>query len=653
MNETQALQAVLDRTQRRIRLQLVIERATTTATLGLAMVIVSIFFYKSRSLDYAGLVWALAVAAATVVAGALWGLLGRIHPEMVMKRLDVANETRDAMISAFDFMRRLPTEPEGEQRLLMEAQVRHTLQILAQIDHRKASRFRMPRDLGAVGALGVALAAFLVMSLPHQTTEAYVPREPVAGPRLKIDEDLYNEAKDDMKVVEDLARQLKDELMVEFLKEYKALLEALKRGDLSREEFERLYQALMKKYFQGQEQDAANQKGLQQQIQELGKELAKHAATKELGEALKDHDLDAAKKALENLAEKLKDPKLSKTEREQIAKALEQAAKVMENKDSKALDSEMKRQEQELQKQIDQARKQSEDLKRRMDQAKNPQEKERLRRQFNKQKRDLERLERQKQQTAEQRRTLDSLRRSMEDLASQMKRGEKMTPEMQKALEELQKQLSKYQNQSARGGTRGQAQLTLKQLKELLKRLGNKQGQQKGALSDYLDRARQGNQKGQQPCGSCKGSGQKPGGKGKCDSCGGSGSQGGQGAGLQPGGQGGRPGGLTRSGEQPGGQGAGQGGKKWGTGHNPDSVQGKATGLDAKHQAHTAKGQQGKGPSEAQVFQGSADKGFSSTDYRRVYVAYKKIWQKVINQEEVPPGYKYLIERYFRLIKPR
>lgn len=103
---------------------------------------------------------------------------------------------------------------------------------------------------------------------------------------------------------------------------------------------------------------------------------------------------------------------------------------------------------------------------------------------------------------------------------------------------------------------------------------------------------------------------------------------------------------------RPGGMGPGQGGMKWGTGHDPN-VRGRSTSLDSKHRDEKAKGRQGSGPSESQVFKGGANRGFSNQSYRRVYVQYKKIWQKVLNQEEIPPGYRYLVQRYFRLIKPR
>ncbi|MDY0004214.1 MAG: hypothetical protein RBU30_23140, partial [Polyangia bacterium] len=571
----------------------------------------------------------------------------------VLKRLDVANDTRDALGSAFDFTSRLSVAQGDQQAELMRAQIRQAEKRLARLDLRRASRFRRPRDLPALGVATLALAGFVAMSIPVQSTFASIPPSEPPPSAIKMDSDLMQEAMDNLKDVEDLAKHLKDQAMFDFLKEYKQLLESLHRGTMTREQFEEAYKALMQKYFQGSDREQGNQKQIAEQIKEVGKDLAKSKLTKALGEALEKHDMAAAREELKKLVEKMDQGKLTPNEKKELAKAIDRAAKALQNKDAKQLEEKMRREEQKLEKQVEQAQKQLERLQRRLNEEKDPGARQNLKRQFQQQKRQLEQLKRQRERQAEQRRTLEKLSRSMQDLANQLSR-EKMDDKTRAALEQLMKEMSKYQNQAARGGARGQAQLTLEQLKEMLKRLRSQRQGQKGALSDYLDRARQGNQgKG---CKSCQGTGQKPGGKGPCPSCGGSGRQGGQGGGvsLQPG-AGGRQGGLTRQGGQGGDkQGGGQqGGSKWGTAHKPETLRGRPTDLAGKHDEQKADAKQGAGPSEAQVFQGGADKGFSSRDYRKVYVQYKKIWQEVLNQEEIPPGYRYLVERYFRLVKPR
>lgn len=654
MNELQRLQQTLRRTRMRLKLQLMLERATTLAVVAIGLGVVALFFYKSRTLSFSGVVWACSFSVALVLAGGVWGFLTPLSARYVLKRLDRANVTSDALGSAFDFAARLPREAESAQGALMRAQIRQAEALLARVDHRGASRFRRPRDLPALGVVSLAFAAFLAMSIPVPFTRAAIPPTEPPLSSIKIDGDLYQEALDGLKDVEDLARHSKDEAMLEFLKEYKQLLESLHQGELTREQFEERYKALMQKYFQGNERERGHQKQIAEQIKEVGKELAKSKLTKALGEALEKHDLAAAREELKKLVEKMDQGKLSPMEKKELAKAIDRAAKALQNKDAKQIEEQMRRDEQKLQQQVEQAQSQLEKLQRRLDQEKDPQQRQSLKRQFQKQKRQLEQLRRQQKQQAEQRRTLERLSRSMQDLANQLSR-EKMDDKTRAALEKLMKEMSKYQNQAARGGARGQGQLTLEQLKEMLKRLRSQRQASKGALSDYLDRARQGNQGQGQGCKSCQGTGQKPGGKGPCPSCGGSGRQGGMGGvSLQPG-AGGRQGGLSRSGDQGGDkQGGGQkGGPKWGTAHKPETVKGRPTDLAGRHEEHKADAKQGAGPSEAQVFQGGAEKGFSSQDYRRVYVQYKKIWQEVLNQEEIPPGYRYLVERYFRLVKPR
>ena len=40
-------------------------------------------------------------------------------------------------------------------------------------------------------------------------------------------------------------------------------------------------------------------------------------------------------------------------------------------------------------------------------------------------------------------------------------------------------------------------------------------------------------------------------------------------------------------------------------------------------------------------------------DYQRVYKDYSAAVEEVMSQEGVPPGYRYFVKRYFKLIRPR
>jgi hypothetical protein len=80
---------------------------------------------------------------------------------------------------------------------------------------------------------------------------------------------------------------------------------------------------------------------------------------------------------------------------------------------------------------------------------------------------------------------------------------------------------------------------------------------------------------------------------------------------------------------------------------------GAATQLDSKRRATRVQGQEGEGPSRSETILGSAEKGFASRGYRRVYTDYSSVVEEVMQKEQIPPGYRYYIKRYFQLIKPR
>jgi len=66
-----------------------------------------------------------------------------------------------------------------------------------------------------------------------------------------------------------------------------------------------------------------------------------------------------------------------------------------------------------------------------------------------------------------------------------------------------------------------------------------------------------------------------------------------------------------------------------------------------------ATGKAGAGPSRSQTILGASEKGFSSRDYHKVYDDYHAVVEEVMSQQNVPPGYRYYVKRYFQLIRPR
>ena len=61
----------------------------------------------------------------------------------------------------------------------------------------------------------------------------------------------------------------------------------------------------------------------------------------------------------------------------------------------------------------------------------------------------------------------------------------------------------------------------------------------------------------------------------------------------------------------------------------------------------------GPGPANSNVIAGAAHEGFVAPAYEEVYRQYKHVAEEVINQDDIPPGYRVYVRRYFELIRPR
>ena len=116
------------------------------------------------------------------------------------------------------------------------------------------------------------------------------------------------------------------------------------------------------------------------------------------------------------------------------------------------------------------------------------------------------------------------------------------------------------------------------------------------------------------------------------------------------------PGSSPGAGEQPGdgsGQPSGENGPGYGSGHNPN-LAGDPTKLEGKTQDVTAAGvDSGQGAASAEVIYGAAERGFVGKGYQQVFTDYHTVAEQVMQQDEIPPGYRFYVRRYFQLIRPR
>ena len=104
------------------------------------------------------------------------------------------------------------------------------------------------------------------------------------------------------------------------------------------------------------------------------------------------------------------------------------------------------------------------------------------------------------------------------------------------------------------------------------------------------------------------------------------------------------------------GQGDGQSGepgKGYGAGHDPN-IAGDPTKLEGKTQDVSAAGvDSGQGAASAEVIYGAAERGFVGKGYQQVFTDYQTVAEQVMQKDEIPPGYRFYVRRYFQLIRPR
>ena len=61
----------------------------------------------------------------------------------------------------------------------------------------------------------------------------------------------------------------------------------------------------------------------------------------------------------------------------------------------------------------------------------------------------------------------------------------------------------------------------------------------------------------------------------------------------------------------------------------------------------------GQGAASAEVIYGAAERGFVGKGYQQVFTDYQTVAEQVMQQDEIPPGYRFYVRRYFQLIRPR
>jgi len=101
------------------------------------------------------------------------------------------------------------------------------------------------------------------------------------------------------------------------------------------------------------------------------------------------------------------------------------------------------------------------------------------------------------------------------------------------------------------------------------------------------------------------------------------------------------------------GGGGGEKGKDPGRGDGEDDKDKAASGRMAGGDKQKLTGAQGEGPDIKKTFVEAARKGFARQGWREVYADYSEVAEEMLDKEQLPPGRRATVRRYFELIRPR
>jgi hypothetical protein len=558
--------------------------------------------------------WGTLVPSAFVVAAALRGAFVRRPPFEGALALDRHHGLQDRITNALAFAEL----PQSQRTPLMDAAILDATEHVPKLAPRHAARIAVPRELGWSAVLLVGLLALAALEVQQL--------RPVPPPVVKVQATLLSA--DDVELFREIGQELAkgtdDPQVSAAARRFNQLVEdiAARRMD-RREVFERLGQ-LERELAESSELDRDS---LDEGLKGLARELEKSGLTKPAAQALSEKRLADAEQALRELAERLKKKTTppSKAELDKLRSALQKASTASSEH---MAGIEQRRQELEQEQQSLLKKKQQGDSS-----AKNEQK-------LQENKRKLERLGRDKDKAERGKQKLSELDKQLAEAARQLMQDAQAAGQ---SLESAAEDVNRMQKQQMSDEQKKEMLKRLQELREVLRQQGKGGKEQMDRMQRFGEKARGGNK---QPGQNGKpGNGSQPGqlklGRGSGD-----------GPGIEvpmPGSSPGAPGG-DQPGDQPGGD---PGGKSYGSGHDPN-VAGDPSKLEGKTQDVTAAGvDSGQGAASAEVIYGAAERGFVGKGYQQVFTDYETVAEQVMEKDEIPPGYRFYVRRYFQLIRPR
>ncbi|WP_437775582.1 hypothetical protein [Sorangium sp. So ce1097] len=574
-------------------------------------------------------------AGLLVLVTVVVAMLRRLPPRAGTMALDRHHRLHDRLTNALAF----DALPAAQRTPLMEAAIDDACEHAAGLRPAGAAPLAVPRELLASAAVGLGVLAVALL-------EVRTPRK--AAPVAQTI-DALTMSPDDIELFKDAAkaldRQDQSPEMKAAVERFNQLIEDIASKRLDRTEAFRRMEALERELLKGAEADL---KALEEALKETGLDLKKSNLAKDVGESLEKKDLEKAKKDLKELAAKLRDKKLKldKAELERLRKALAEAAS--RRKEALAAINEKRA---EVREQL---------LKQKQKAPANDQKRSEEERLLKKKERELERLDREAEQKERTGRQLDRLDRELAKAAEDLMRDLGMSAD---DLEQAAEDINRMQQEEMSEQEKEELRQRLEELRELVRQQGQGGKQRMARMLRFGKRAR-GNQGGGEEQQGQGQQGQGQDGQGEQEGQNGQQGQGKGGQGqelvigpggkkiLMPGGQGqGQDGqgsgqGKSNGGNQPGGDGAGSGRGGEVAGKRTDPKMGtqdvQAQGLDTQ-----------EGPSNSEVILSAAERGFKGTGYKKVFTDYHTVAEEQINKDQIPDGYRFYVNRYFQLIRPR
>lgn len=617
-NPISRLERAARRTDRRLRLRRALHAGAAWLPLPLGYAAVVIGVTKAVPLSLAQAepwLWGALLPTAVVVlaaARAAWTKRAPLEGALVLDRHHGLN---DRISNALAFSR----VPEAERTPLMQAAIADAAELVGKLEPRRAARIPIPRELAYSGALLLGLVGLAVLEV--RVLRVIPPPVVKVQPMLLSADDveLFRE------IGEQLAKSADDPQVSAAARRFNQLVEDIAAHRMDRREvFERLG-ALERELSESSELD---REALDEGLKGLARELEKSGLTKPAAQALSEKRLADAEQALRELAERLKRKQNppSKAELEKLRNALQKASSAASEHQA-GIEQRRKELEEEQQSLLKKKQQPGDNA------AKTDQK-------LAENKRKLERLGREKQRADKSQQKLSELDKQLQEAARQLMQD--MEAAGQK-LESAAEDMNRMSKQQLSDEQKKEMLKRLQELREVLRQQGKGGKDQMDRMQKFGERARGGGK-------------QQPGQAGKP----GNGTQPGQlrlsrGQSEGPGIDVPMPGSSPGSGQENQGQGqpGDANGKSYGTGHD-DKLAGDPTKLEGKTQDVSAAGvDSGQGAASAEVIYGAAERGFVGRGYQKVFTDYQTVAEQVMTQDEIPPGYRFYVKRYFQLIRPR